>query len=408
MNASSFTRLEDVVLADEFPDLDLALRRGQHIDRDSGTLYSFLIDAQPYLETFYRRYGCELIHSTDGFFYLLPTGDRLGRRHLSPGEMLVGQALTLLYLDPATVQQGGLVGRDQLLGYLAGLVGTESLLRLFNPKKRRFDERVAEEAVRTKVGEALRRLAGLGFIEILSDGQMRLRPALMRFAEPVRGSATPELALERLVAKGELVLAPLEEAEEEHPAQDEAEDGEDPEEAPLDPEIYDTDFEPLEDADLGSSPAPRDHVLYGDGEDQEQYDDDGSASHQATDSDFDLDGDDEDHEGDGDDDGDDPGLDAGDAEDTDAPDDEGSVLDEDDELEPVEGVDAPYDGFTVPGDDDAPHDDVAAPYHAVAERSEDIDDIDDIDDDAPDDDALNADDFPVPDEDDVSDSDEPG
>ena len=104
MNASSFTRLEDVVLADEFPDLDLALRRGQHIDRDSGTLYSFLIDAQPYLETFYRRYGCELIHSTDGFFYLLPTGDRLGRRHLSPGEMLVGQALTLLYLDPATVQ----------------------------------------------------------------------------------------------------------------------------------------------------------------------------------------------------------------------------------------------------------------------------------------------------------------
>ncbi len=243
MSSSSFTRLEDVVVAEDFPDVDLALRRGQHIDRDHGALYSFLIEAQDFLEAFYRRYGCELIQSADGFFYLLPTGDRLGRRHLSPGEMLVGQALTLLYLDPSTVQQGGQVTRDQLLGYLAGLMGTESLLRMFNPKRRRFDERVAEESVRAKVGEALRRLAGLGFVDLGQDGQMRLRPALMRFAEPVRGSAAPEVALERLVAKGELVLAT---AEEEEPQEDSAEP-EDEEEVDLDPAIYEPDFEPLDD-----------------------------------------------------------------------------------------------------------------------------------------------------------------
>ena len=59
----------------------------------------------------------------------------------------------------------------------------------FNAKKRRLDERVAQETVRTKVGEALRRLASLGFIELLSDERLRLRSSLMRFAEPVHVTA---------------------------------------------------------------------------------------------------------------------------------------------------------------------------------------------------------------------------
>lgn len=255
MSRSTFARLEDVILADDFPEVDLALRRGRHIDRDDGSLYSFLVDAQDYLEALYRRYGCELVQSPDGFFYLLPTSDRLGRRHLSSGEMLVGQALTLLYLDPATVQGGGLVTRDQLLGYLAGLMGTESLLRMFNPKRRRFDERVAEEAVRAKVGEALRRLASLGFIDLVAEGQMRLRPALMRFAEPVRGTAAPEVALERLVARGELVLEPAEggEGEGAEGYEEDADDAEPADDAGdeafeenLDPAIYEPEFEPLD------------------------------------------------------------------------------------------------------------------------------------------------------------------
>jgi chromosome partition protein MukE len=265
MSRSSFARLEDVLLADDFPEVDLALRRGRHIDRDDGALYSLLVDAQDYLEAFYRRYGCELVQSSDGFFYLLPTTDRLGRRHLSAGEMLVGQALTLLYLDPATVQEGGLVTRDQLLGYLAGLMGSESLLRMFNPKRRRIDERVAEETVRAKVGEALRRLANLGFIELVQEGQMRLRPALMRFAEPVRGSAAPEVALERLVAKGELVLSDAAMGEE--PVSDElgeepeAEGDDDADEGfgqELDPEIYEAEFAPLDEAGFELPPESED------------------------------------------------------------------------------------------------------------------------------------------------------
>lgn len=201
-----FATLQDAVDAEAFPDVDLALRRGRHVDRDDSDWYAFLVDAQPWLEAFYRRFGCELIHRADGYFYLLPTSDRLGRRHLSSGEMLVGQALTLLYLDPAMVEHGGVLTREQVLAQLAGVMGAEALVRALNPKRKRYDERVAEEAVRGKVTEALRRLAMLGFVEIVDEARVRLRPALMRFAEPARETGAPEKTLERLVAAGELVL----------------------------------------------------------------------------------------------------------------------------------------------------------------------------------------------------------
>jgi chromosome partition protein MukE len=205
--SGGFASLQDAIDAEPFPDVDLALRRGRHIDRDDGEWYAFLVDAQALLEAFYRRFGCELIHRTDGYFYLLPTSDRLGRRHLSSGEMLVGQALTLLYLDPATVEHGGVVTREQVLAQLAGVMGADALVGAMNPKRsRRTDERVAEETVRSKVAEAIRRLGSLGFVEAVDETRVRLRPALMRFAEPARAAVAPEKALEGLVASGELVL----------------------------------------------------------------------------------------------------------------------------------------------------------------------------------------------------------
>lgn len=204
--SSAVATLEDAVSAEAFPEVDLALRRGRQIDRDDAEWYAFLVDAQAILEPFYRRFGCELVHKSDGYFYLLPTSDKLGKRHLSSGEMLVGQALTLLYLDPAAVEGGGLVTRDQVISQLAGVMGAEPLLRAMNPKRRRLDERVAQETTRNKVAEALRRLATLGFVELVEPDQVKLRPSLLRFAEPLRGAGAPEAALERLVAEGELVL----------------------------------------------------------------------------------------------------------------------------------------------------------------------------------------------------------
>lgn len=206
MTASAFHTLEEALADEHYPEVDLALRRGRHIGRDDGTAYEYLIDAQALLEPFYRRFGCDLIQRSDGYFFLLPSGDRLGRRHLSNGEMLVGQTLALLYLDPATLQHGGVASRTALLQRLSALLGTDVLVRTLNPRKRKFDERVAAETVRTQVGEAVRRLTDLGFVDILDDERLRLRPALMRFAEPVRGLGDQNAALEALVTRGEVVL----------------------------------------------------------------------------------------------------------------------------------------------------------------------------------------------------------
>jgi chromosome partition protein MukE len=203
---SGFAQLQDVILDPDFPELDLALRRGRHIDRDDVAWYALLGDAQEHLEAFYRRYGCELIHKPDGFYYLLPTGDKLSRRQLSAGDMLVGQALALLYLHPSTVERGGMHTQEELIAQLATVMGSDALIRAFNPKRRRYDERVAQKTVRTRVGEAVRRLAGLGFADLVDDDQLRLRPALLRFAEPVRGLSEPAEALAQLVARGEVAL----------------------------------------------------------------------------------------------------------------------------------------------------------------------------------------------------------
>ncbi len=214
MSDSRFLTLGDAVEDENFPEVDLLLRRGRHVDRDDTALYGYLSDAADHLEPFYRRFGCELVHATEGYFYLLPTNDKLGRRHLGVPEMLVGQALALLYLDPSTLQNGGIVTKQDALSRLAGVTGSDALTQAFNPKRKRMDERVAEETVRAKFGEALRRLSTLGFVDLLENDGLKLRSALMRFAEPVKGEGSSLEALERLVARGELVLGTGDDEEE--------------------------------------------------------------------------------------------------------------------------------------------------------------------------------------------------
>ena len=204
--SSRFASLEQVILDPAFPAVDVALRRGRHIDREDGDWYAFVTDAQDYLEPFYRRYGCELLTQSDGYFYLLPTGEQLHRRQLSTGEMLVGQTLALLFLDPSTVQSAGMVTHDQVLGRLGGIIGDRELAKALDPQRKRFDdERIIHEIIRTKVGVAVRRLADLGFIEMLDQHSIRLRSPLLRFADPVRGLQNAHLSMERLIEKGGIV-----------------------------------------------------------------------------------------------------------------------------------------------------------------------------------------------------------
>jgi chromosome partition protein MukE len=210
MSKTGFALLQDVIMDPDFPDLDLALRRGRHVDRDDASWYALLSDAQELLEPFYRRYGCELIHKTDGYYYLLPSGEKLSRRQLAVGDMLVGQALALLYLDPAVIERAGFVTHEELVAQLSSVLGTDALIAAFNPKRKRHDERIAHKNVRNRVAEAARHLAALGFVELSEAEKLRLRPALLRFAEPVRASAEPAEALAKLAAKGEVAFIPEE------------------------------------------------------------------------------------------------------------------------------------------------------------------------------------------------------
>jgi chromosome partition protein MukE len=205
MHESAFHQLEEVIQDLLFPEVDLALRAGRHIDRDDGERYAFVLDAQSLLETLYRRYGCELIHASDGFFYLLPVGDQMGRRHLTAGEMLVGQTLALIYLEPTTVEAGGVTQPSVVVARLASLVGERELIQALNPRRRKYDERIAHETVRMEIAKALRGLESLGFIDLGEGGQVRLRLGLLRFAEAVRGLSDPADALSRLIAEGKAV-----------------------------------------------------------------------------------------------------------------------------------------------------------------------------------------------------------
>ncbi|MCL2639208.1 MAG: chromosome partition protein MukE [Phycisphaerales bacterium] len=202
MHEAAFHLLEEVIQNSLFPEVDLALRAGRHIDREDGERYTFVLDAQSFLESFYRRYGCELVHVSDGFFYLLPTGDQMGRRRLTVGEMLVGQTLALMYLEPTTVQAEGVVQQLAVVTRLASLVGERELTKALNPRRRKYNERVAQETVRSEISKALRGLENLGFIDLGEGEQVRLRLGLLRFSEAVRGLSDPAEALSRLIAEG--------------------------------------------------------------------------------------------------------------------------------------------------------------------------------------------------------------
>jgi chromosome partition protein MukE len=201
---SRYQNIADVVMHPLFAGVDMSLRKGRHIAKDEFEAYEFLMDANHLLEPFYAKYSCQLVYQNDGYFYLLPSGDQLGNRHLSAGEMLIGQALTLLYFDPNSLSRGGIVTKEQVITRLVAIVGTEALVKIFHPRKKKINEKVMGDLIRSKLSDSLRRLAAIGFIESLEEERYKLKSSLMRFAEPVRTAGDQQVALESLISKGEV------------------------------------------------------------------------------------------------------------------------------------------------------------------------------------------------------------
>ncbi len=223
--------LEDAIRDERFPDVDLSLRAGVHIDGADFARSSYLDEAGPWLRDFYDAFGCELIRSDDRFWYLAPRGAVLGSRRLSRGEMVVGSTLALLFLDPASTREAGQISVAQLQETLGQLIEERSLARVLLKRGMRAPtaETRLREVLDTGVRSALRRLKQLGFIGMSGD-TIALGPALLRFVEPVRSAAgDDDDALQRLIARGWTELEPAE-AE----AEGEADDGDDTDEEPSD------------------------------------------------------------------------------------------------------------------------------------------------------------------------------
>lgn len=211
----AYPTLQSVLEDEAFPRADTALRRGRHIDRDEAELYGFLCEAQALLEPFYRRFGMELVRLEDGYFYLLPVDPHVSRRRLTPGAMLAGQALALLYLDPSLVEQAGVIPRSRVLELLGNLVGEDRLLHALNPRRRHRTDTAQQETIRRELDKGLRALEEMGFLDRLEDDALRLRLPLLRFADPVRTLADPAGALREMLSRGEIEVGDEEEDEDE-------------------------------------------------------------------------------------------------------------------------------------------------------------------------------------------------
>jgi chromosome partition protein MukE len=201
----------DVYLDPLFPELDVALRQGKHLGTESDPfVYDFLSCNQEALSSIFGRYRVALVRGPEGYFYLRPHSDNdpapLGRRHLTKLDMLVGLALSSMYLDPEWLQTGRRIPEIRILAYLEQVLGTKQLLQYAGRRRGHDEERDALKLKESCAG-SLRTLERLGFIQREgrrdSAAVIPLSP-IMRFADPLRSSGPTMEAIERLIREGEI------------------------------------------------------------------------------------------------------------------------------------------------------------------------------------------------------------
>jgi chromosome partition protein MukE len=208
MEDDRYRNLEEVVTDPLFPSLDHRLRGGAHVDGDDIAEYEFLIQAVDLLQGFYGGYQCRLVHGAEGYWYLLPEGELLGRRRLGTAEMLLGQVRALMRMDPAWLTETGWIPRARVLETLENLLGRERLVALLAPRARTREHHADDRRIREAVDKALNAVESLGFVRQRREtGEVLPRRSLMRFVAPVRGAGDPREALERLMREGEVELA---------------------------------------------------------------------------------------------------------------------------------------------------------------------------------------------------------
>lgn len=196
--------LLDVLTDPKFPEVDCLLRQGRHVGQEDLTTYTFLVEAQSLLNSFYRNYNCKIIRSSDevgDFFFLHSYGDLLGKRKLSVQAMKVGMALGFMISDPEYIDRR--IPVDRLISTLKMLLGEDRFQDDFAPRARGRNTDRDEERAQKAVETAIRQLADLGFVYFPKKNPViNVLSPIYRFLEPIRGIGRIEDAIQRLIKEG--------------------------------------------------------------------------------------------------------------------------------------------------------------------------------------------------------------
>ena len=199
----------DVINDELFPELDSRLRRGEHIDSRHTRLFNILNDSSQWLGEYYHRYGVDLIHTPEDFYYLKPGNSQkqlIKSRKLDELTMVCGQVLALHHMDPEQLEGSGWISTDAIYERLRLLLDDAYLCKLL--ERRKLDTQADRDKGLETLRKAIRQLARLGMIRLENNqtNQVQTQSPLMRFIDPVRTAPCTREALKKLVTQGFISL----------------------------------------------------------------------------------------------------------------------------------------------------------------------------------------------------------
>ena len=206
---SLYQNIGDVIKDELFPELDSRLRRGEHIDSRHAKLFNMLNDSAQWLGEYYHRYGVDLVHTPEDFYYLKPGNSQkqlIKSRKLDELTMICGQVLALYHLDPEQLEGSGWISLDAIYERLRLLLDDVYLCKLL--ERRKLDTQADRDKGLDTLRKAVRQLARLGMIRLENNltNRVQTQSPLMRFIDPVRTAPCTREALEKLVTQGVISL----------------------------------------------------------------------------------------------------------------------------------------------------------------------------------------------------------
>jgi chromosome condensin MukBEF MukE localization factor len=187
-----------------FPAVDTLLRKGAHLSYDGfPDEFSFVASFREELYEWYYRYGYNLIFIDHRYSYLVPQGGLAAARTLSVMDMVTGQALFILFLDPSGLQTDGKFKISDFYNKAQLMMGDEGLEKILGVKRALTKEKLVLQ-VREALAKSLNKLERLGFVCLgKANDSVAIFRSIERFGEPVLAlESDPESRIAEMVRHG--------------------------------------------------------------------------------------------------------------------------------------------------------------------------------------------------------------